>query len=110
VRSLHIQNRCLLTKLLHRLFASPGESWPRWVWATLAGTPLEDAARRSSALCGSHWASLLRLLPLYRAISRVQLGDGARTAFWHDHWLPRGALSATMPELLSHSTAPSATV
>jgi hypothetical protein len=29
VRSLHTQNCCLLTKLLHRLFANPSESWPR---------------------------------------------------------------------------------
>jgi hypothetical protein len=80
VRSLVDQNTCLQVKLLHRLHATPGQSWPRWVWSSLGGMPL-DAPGCAAPLCGSHWAALLRLLPLYRAISRVQLGDGAKTAF-----------------------------
>jgi hypothetical protein len=62
VRSLPVQNACLLTKLLHHLHCAPEESWPRWVWRSLDGLPLDDAAR-STPLTGTHWASLLRLLP-----------------------------------------------
>jgi hypothetical protein len=47
---------------------------------SLDGLPLDDVAR-STSLLGTHWASLLRLLPLYRAVSRVRLGDGKRTSF-----------------------------
>ncbi|XP_071678540.1 uncharacterized protein [Lolium perenne] len=63
IRSLSVQNGCLLTKLLHRLHCAQDESWPRWVWGCLDGLPLDDAAR-STSLSGTHWASLLRLLPL----------------------------------------------
>nr|XP_051222255.1 uncharacterized protein LOC127340554 [Lolium perenne] len=109
VRSLPVQNACLLTKLLHRLHCATDESWPRWVWRSLDGLPLDDAAR-STPLSGMHWASLLRLLPLYRAISRVAVRDGKRTSFWCDHWLPLGTLESAMPELFSHCSSPSATV
>jgi hypothetical protein len=96
IRSLSVQNGCLLTKLLHRLHCAQDESWPRWVWGCLDGLPLDDAAR-STSLSGTHWASLLRLLPLYRAICRVKIGDGKRTSFWRDHWLSLDILESVMP-------------
>ncbi|XP_051221775.1 uncharacterized protein [Lolium perenne] len=95
--------------LLHRLHSAVEESWPRWVWASLNGAPL-DAVGGDGALCGSHWSSLLRLLPLCRSISRVAVGDDARTSFWMDSWLPVGPLMSAMAELYSHCTSPSATV
>nr|XP_051207036.1 uncharacterized protein LOC127322116 [Lolium perenne] len=91
VRSLPVQNACLLTKLLHRLHCALDESWLRWVWRSLDGLPLDDAAR-STPLTGTHWA------------------DGKRTSFWRDHWLPLGTLESAMPELFSHCSSPSATV
>ncbi|KAK1602360.1 hypothetical protein QYE76_016401 [Lolium multiflorum] len=109
VRSLEDQNKCLLLKLLHRLHSAFDESWPRWVWTSLNGAPL-DAIGRDAALCGSHWGSLLRLLPLYRSFSRVVVGDGTRTSFWLDSWLPVGPLASVMAELFSHCISPSATV
>jgi hypothetical protein len=64
IRSLSDQNTCLHLKLIHRLHYSTDEPWPRWVWSCLAGMPI-DSVRRSAMMCGSHWSSLLRLLPLY---------------------------------------------
>jgi hypothetical protein len=89
VRSLKAQNAYLQLKLLHRLHNATDESWPRWVWSSLAGLPLELACH-SSSLLGSHWEGLVRLLPAYRCISTVQLADGARTSFWSDRWLDDG--------------------
>jgi hypothetical protein len=83
VRSLVEQNACLQIKVLHRLHSVTDASWPRWVWTSLDGAPL-DMAGRNASLYGSHWTSLLRLLPLYPSGSRVHLGNGARTAFWLD--------------------------
>jgi hypothetical protein len=100
VRSIADQNSCLLLKLLHRLYCAPGESWPRWVWDSQAGLPL-DRDDSAMALCGAHWTSLWRLLPLYRCISCVKLGDGTRTTLWLDWWLPSGPIATTMPELFS---------
>ena len=105
VRSLADQNSCLQVKLLHRLHTATGESWPRWVWGALDGTPI-DMAASSGLLSGAHWTSLLQLLPLYRSVSRVQVGDGRRTTFWLDSWRPEGPLSIFMPELFSHCTLP----
>ena len=57
-----------------------------------------------------HWASLAKLMPVYRAVTAVTLGDGRTTAFWLDSWLPGGALSVQMSSLFSHTTAPTASV
>jgi hypothetical protein len=70
--------------------------------------PLTERSARE--LPGSHWASLCDLVPLYRSVSTVQLGDGAHCAFWHDNWLPSGALAATAPALYSHTTDAHASV
>lgn len=97
VRSIADQNKCLQVKLLHRLHSVIDESWPRWVWTSLDGAPI-DSAGASAALCGTHWA-----------VSTVCLGDGRRSAFWLDSWCPLGSLASAMPELHSHCTDSSAT-
>jgi negative regulator of sigma E activity len=61
-------------------------------------------------MCGVHWASLLRLLPLYHSVSRVTLGDGTTTTFWLDGWLTDGFLAVSMLELYSHYTLQCVTV
>jgi hypothetical protein len=108
IRSLHVQNRCLLTKLLHRLHSGLDSPWARWVWGMVGERPLTERSARE--LPGSHWASLCDLVPLYRSVSTVKLGDGAHCAFWHDNWLPSGALAATAPALYSHTTDAHASV
>jgi hypothetical protein len=64
--------------------------------------PLSEGSARE--LPGSHWASLCALVPLYRSVLTVQLGDGVHCVFWHDSWLPTGALAAKVPALFSHTT------
>ncbi|XP_051210752.1 uncharacterized protein [Lolium perenne] len=103
--------QCLIAwsqvKLLHRLHIAAETSWPAWVWSPLGGNSL--AAERSVALCGPHWSALRRLLPLYRSISAVSLGDVSATSFWIDVWLPMGELSVAFPHLLSFFATPEAT-
>jgi hypothetical protein len=90
---LTIKNECLQVKLLHRLHSAPEAPWPRWVWA----------ARDGRASLGPHWRHLEALMPLYRSISRVSVGNGRCTAFWLDAWLPGGALRSLLPALFSHA-------
>jgi hypothetical protein len=45
---------------------------------------------------------LRSLLPVYRAITSVVIGDGASTSFWHDVWNGDDPLADTFPELYSH--------
>jgi hypothetical protein len=59
---------------------------------------------------GPHWSSLHHLLPLYRSITTVRVGDGASASFWRDAWLPLGALHLAMPKLFTHCLNPEATV
>lgn len=45
---------------------------------------------------------LRTLLPLYRAITTVQLGDGCNTSFWHDVWSGDDSMAERFPELYTH--------
>ncbi|RCV45793.1 hypothetical protein SETIT_9G481500v2 [Setaria italica] len=50
----------------------------------------------------SHWEALRNLLPAYRCITRVQLGDGQSTDFWEDIWEGGVPMSNAFPALHSH--------
>ena len=93
---LDTQNACLLMKLLHRLH-HPGESsWVAWRKEQV------DIADLHGVLTGSHWDSLRGLLPAYRRISHVQVGNGQDTSFWKDQWIGDQPLSSQLPALHSH--------
>jgi len=54
-------------------------------------------------IASDHWEALRDLLPAYRSISYIKLGDGKSSSFWVDHWLPLDStLAATFPTLHSH--------
>jgi hypothetical protein len=55
-------------------------------------------------VAGSHWEKLVALMPLYRALSTVCLGDGKKVSFWRDVWHGDAALCRSAPALFSHST------
>ena len=42
------------------------------------------------------------LLPIYRAITVVNLADGTTTSFWHDVWDADDSLAERFPELYTH--------
>ena len=107
VRDLVTQNECLLLKMIHRLHASPRSRWASWVWAGAAGHSLLS---RGELALGEHRASIVKLLPLYRSLTRVDVGDGRCCSFWWDCWLPCGAIASAFPALLSHSVDREATV
>lgn len=102
VRSLTEQNGCLLMKMLHRLHTSCLSRWAAWVWSELDGWSLLAPAVLKVA--GEQGRALHSLLPLDRSLSMVTVGDGRRTSFWMDSWLPYGALSVAFPMLFSHAT------
>lgn len=59
---------------------------------------------------GEHWDVLRSLLPLYQAISSVQIGNGTTCSFWMDVWLGDEALADRCPALYSHCVAKDASV
>lgn len=56
-------------------------------------------------VAGPHWEALRELLPAYRCITQVSLGNGTQTSFWHDRWLDGHPLAVHFPSLHSHFTA-----
>jgi hypothetical protein len=91
-----VQSYCLLLKLVHRLHCSEGSSWAAWVHRHANIASLEGE------LAGPHWAALRELLPLYRAITTVQLGNGRNMSFWFDVCCEEDCLTERFPALLSH--------
>ncbi|PNT62408.1 hypothetical protein BRADI_4g02793v3 [Brachypodium distachyon] len=50
-------------------------------------------------------------MDLFRASTRIQLGNGAKTLFWHDPWLPDGGITcARWPRLYAIATRKQRTV
>jgi hypothetical protein len=96
LKNLGVQNQCLLLKLLHRLYHPADSAWARWARRQI------DLVTLHGDVDGSHWGSLRRLLPTYRAITTVHIRDGASTSFWEDSWLPDGPLAELLPALYSH--------
>ena len=98
MKDLAMQNKCLLLKLLHRLH-NPGESaWAVWVRSKM------DLVTMHGELAGTHWQDLEDLLPMYRAVTACEVGNGEDTSFWGDRWLAVGRLSVQFPLLFSHAT------
>jgi hypothetical protein len=81
-----IQNSCLLMKVLHRLHVQTASPWARWRWAMISDGSVADDSRTTAA--GEHWGVVRSLVPLYRSVTRVSIGDGRWTSFWHDSRLP----------------------
>jgi hypothetical protein len=63
-----------------------------------------------SSIAGPHWKSLQSLVPIYRTITRVEIGNGENTSFWLDAWHGDYALSSAYAALFDHSIKPDITV
>lgn len=75
IKRIDTQNACLLLKLLHRLHHPVGSAWALWAGAN------PNLADLSGDFHGTHWGALRDLLPAYRQITTVEVGDGRRTSF-----------------------------
>jgi hypothetical protein len=80
LRCLATQNKCMQVKLLHKLHTTPDSPWARWAWDAVHGLIAVGNILGS----GPHWGSLVKLMPLYRSISCVSIGNGERTCFWSE--------------------------
>ena len=69
-----------------------------------------NLASLRGACAGNHWDSLKELMPVYRAITVTDVGNGVRTSFWLDRWLPAGILMEVFPALYTHSLHKDASV
>lgn len=104
VRDLAAQNACLLLKLLHRLYHPEQSAWAAWAVQHTNIVTLEGARD------GNHWEGLKELLPAYRSITRIHVGDGNTTSFWWDVWSGNSSMATKFPCLLSHCNDTSASL
>lgn len=79
-------------------------------WATWARQELDLSTLEGPLTQGAHWNSLRSLLPYYRSIATVTVGDGRSTNFWEDNWCRNEPLAVTFPALFSHSNRQGASV
>ena len=89
-------NVCLLLNLIHRLHCADLSAWANWISERV------DIANMHGDNLGHHWELLKSLLPLYQALTTVQLGDGRSTLLWTDVWTGDEALEDRFPRLFSH--------
>jgi len=104
IKDMGIQNICLLLKLIHKLHCPQSTAWAQWVQGRASVVTL------SGDIHGDHWQTLRSLLPLYRAITTVSIGDGKSCSFWSDVWLGDDALEEVYPALYSHCNSKNASV
>jgi hypothetical protein len=104
IKDFDTQNLCLLLNIVHRLHCASSSAWGRWIRQHV------DLSNMNAANMGSHWELLRSLLPLYQALTTVQLGDGRSTSFWSDVWFEDDAFADRFPRLFSHCTKKEASV
>lgn len=98
IREFGTHNICLLLKLIHRLHSFETSAWGSWVRQHV------NLANLKGDLAGQHWDMLRSLLPLYQALTTVNIKDGSATSFWNDVWHLDEAFADSFPALYSHCT------
>jgi hypothetical protein len=56
------------------------------------------------------WKVFASLVPLYRSLTSMRVGNGERTSIWHDNWTSLGHLAAALPAAYSHCLQPDSTL
>ena len=96
IRDFGTHNVCLLLNLIHRLHSADSSAWANWISERV------DIVNMHGDNLGHHWELLKSLLPLYQALTTVQLGDGRSTLLWTNVWTGDEALEDRFPRLFSH--------
>ena len=86
-------------KFVHKIHEPSPLPWKNWFLSHT--TTMDD-----SFLCRLVHAELQR----YRSLTKVTIGDGQLTSFWHDKWILGTTLAQAFPALFSHCTRQSDTV
>jgi hypothetical protein len=76
IEDLHLQNRCLLTKFINKLFSGEPAAWKEWI--------LRDVTAFDATTNNTHsylWRIINDELNAYRSITFVDICDGSSTSF-----------------------------
>jgi hypothetical protein len=108
IQNLDIQNKCLLSKWLFKLFNEEG-GWQELLKRKyLANKSLTQVKRRPG---NSHfWAGLMKVKDQFIAGGSFQIRSGSEARFWEDVWLDDKPLRLKYPSLYSIVRRKDATV
>lgn len=97
IRNLHIQNKSLMMKNLHKFFNRHDIAWVNLVWEHYYG----DGTLPGHQMLGSFWwKAHLNLVDWYKSMAKCNVGDGKYVLLWTDLW-HSNCLHITMPHLFS---------
>lgn len=83
VINLKVQSDALLLKYLHKFYNHTPIPWVELIWSTYFNNKIPHA----SDPCGSFWwTDIMKLMPMYRGMTKVKVMDGTNTLFWKDMW------------------------
>jgi hypothetical protein len=105
IKSLTLQNNCLLMKFAFKLLQKPDLPWVNWFFQHYS-LDFTNKPNNPSFL----WKIVNSQIHPLRKISFVLTNNGSSTFFWLDAWLLPTPLADTYPHIFSHSTAPSVLV
>ena len=97
VINLKIHNKALLLKFLHKFYNKVDVPWVHLLWDNLYINKIPHAADPAGSFW---WRDILKLTPIFRGISHVQLVDGMTTLLWKDLWA-RDVLQDSHPRAFS---------
>ena len=97
VINIKLQNDALLLKFLHKFYNKMDIPWVQLLWNTY----YTDKIPHAMAPIGSFWwCDILKLTPIFRGISQMQVVSGTTTLFWKDLW-GNGVLQSSHPHAFS---------
>jgi hypothetical protein len=108
-RCLRSHNIALLMKFLSKIHSDSFVPWTDWFrdsYGWSVRKDLGDAHHLDSIV----WKDLLACLPTFRNYTKVAIGSGSLTSFWHDLWFQDVCLAQSFPAIYSHTTKPNASV
>ncbi|XP_073361690.1 uncharacterized protein [Aegilops tauschii subsp. strangulata] len=83
VINIKIHNEALLLKFLHKFYNKLDVPWVNMLWDNQYVNQVPHAV---DSVGSFWWKDILKLTPIYRGISRVQVVDGSTTLLWKDLW------------------------
>ena len=106
VLKLHIQNKALLLKNLHKFYSRMDVPWVNLIWNSY----YSDSMLPGQQLEGSFWwKAHLILIDFYKGMAKCNLGDGKSVYFWTDLWNEK-CLHKKLPHLASYARHANTTV
>ena len=80
--------QCL--KLIWRILSSKSSLWVQWIQRYLIRQGSFWSIKETSSLGSWIWKKLLKLRPLARDLSKMEVNNGMMTSFWFDKWSQLG--------------------